>query len=112
MIESQLKLNEFEVAILDRLAGETLSQELRTGRIRVLSRQLTGAGSYTDFDCPQRDECAHVGLEVLINMPGVPSGMGAVLFLKGGHPQCLEVHTYGGESWNGIYEGFSFEEPG
>ena len=109
MSEGQLKLNEFEIAIIDLLAGGTLSQDFRTGYIRVVSRQLTGVGCYTDFDCPQSDEYSHVGLDAVINMPGVHSGMGAVLSLRGGRPLCLEIYTYGDELWDGVYDGFSFE---
>jgi hypothetical protein len=112
MIEDQLNLNEFEIAILDRLGGDKLAHEFRCGLIRASSRHFTGAGSYTDFDCPPGGESAHIGLDALINMPSVPNGMGAVLFMKGGHPRCLEVYTYGGESWDGSYEGFSIEDPG
>ena len=43
-------------------------------------------------------------------MPGVPNGMGAVLLLKGGMPECLELFTYGDDHWEGVYDGFSIEQ--
>jgi len=43
-------------------------------------------------------------------MPGVPNGMGAVLFCKGDWPRCLEVFTYGDGHWEGAYDGFAIEQ--
>jgi hypothetical protein len=39
-------------------------------------------------------------------MPGVPNGLGAVLFCEGGKPQLLEVYTHGSELWDGVHDGF------
>jgi hypothetical protein len=36
--------------------------------------------------------------------------MGAVLFLNGNQPECLEVYTYGLELWDGVHDGFFIEE--
>ena len=69
-------------------------------------------GSYTTFTCGEADANAsvqQVSLDALIKMPGVPSGMGAVLFLKGGKPECLEIFTYGDDQWDGLFDGFSIE---
>ena len=43
-------------------------------------------------------------------MPGVPNGMGAVLFCKGNRPHFLEVYTYGDDRWEGVYDGFAIEQ--
>ena len=54
-------------------------------KLRVASREITGAGSYTTFATADvapdvwRDR---VGLDVLIEIPGVPNGLGAVLWLN------------------------------
>src|SRR5262245_50013108 len=45
----------------------------------------------------------------MIHVPGVPNGMGAVLFCSGWQPECLEIYTYGEERWDGVYNGFSIE---
>src|SRR5262245_6207298 len=42
--------------------------------------------------------------------PGVPNGMGAVLFCRGGRLQFLEVFAYGDDHWAGVYDGFAIEE--
>jgi len=57
---------------------------------------------------PQRQ----IGLDALIRIPGVPYGLGAVMFLNGDQPECLEVYTFGVELWDGVYDGFSIEETG
>ncbi|MGI8980372.1 MAG: hypothetical protein ACR2FY_14185 [Pirellulaceae bacterium] len=113
MRPGQLKPNDFELAILQRLVRQEPSSEEFAQRLHVLSREFTGVGSFTNFKC---DESAtdvperHLGLDALINMPGVPNGMGAVLFCKGNQPRCLEVYTYGDNHWDGVYDGFTIEE--
>jgi hypothetical protein len=99
--------NAFEIAILETMAREQPSLMLDVHRIRVQSRKFTGVGSYTDFLCDESGERDVVGLKAHIVMPGVPSGMGAVLFRHGQQPSCLETYTYGDEFWTGAFEGFS-----
>src|SRR5216683_5301913 len=110
MRPGQLEPNDFELAILARLARQKPSLGGSLERLHALSRQFTGVGSFTNFRCdesttgtPQR----HVWLEALIRMPGVPTGMGAVLFLNGDQPECLEAYTFGVELWDGLFNGFS-----
>ena len=109
----QLNPNDFELAILELLARQEPAIRGSAQRLHVLSREFTGVGSYTTFKCdgsasgsPQRQ----LSLDALINMPGVPNGMGAVLFCKGHQPECLEIHTYGEDHWDGVYDGFSIEQ--
>jgi hypothetical protein len=33
--------------------------------------------------------------------------MGAVLFCRGGRPECLEIVTFGDATWDGAFAGFS-----
>jgi hypothetical protein len=40
-------------------------------------------------------------------MPGVPNGMGAILFCKNGAPELLEIYTNGDVLWDGVFTGFS-----
>ena len=111
MKPGQLKPNDFEFAILHRLARQEPFIVFSTRRLHVLSREFTGVGSYTKFEL---DEAAsgsparQIGLEARINMPGVANGMGAVLFCRGEQAECLEVYTYG-DHWDGSYDGFSIE---
>jgi len=112
MRPGQTEPNEFELAILERIASEQPSLRNAAGTLHVLSRKFTGVGSFTNFACDASPESTldqSIALDGLIKMPGVPNGMGAVLFCKGGLPQCLEIFTYGNERWDGIYEGFAME---
>ena len=113
MRPGQLEPNEFELAILERMANKAPLIRAFVQKLRVLSREFTGVGSYTTFlsDEPssEHDE-AHISLDALISMPRVPNGMGAVLFVEGGKPKLLETFTYGDDHWDGVYEGFSIDE--
>jgi hypothetical protein len=103
------ELSAFERAILELMGSAR--ESLRSLIPHLLKREFTGAGSYTDLACPESAPDlgdGHIGIDVLINVPGVPNGMGAVLFCKAGTPTLLEIYTFGGESWNGVADGFSF----
>jgi hypothetical protein len=113
MRPGQIKPNDFELAILERLASKEPSLRGAVGQLHVLSREFTGVGSYTNFACEDSSADARdkqVGLDDLITMPGVPNGMGAVLFCKGDRPKCLEVFTYGNDHWEGVCDGFTIEQ--
>ena len=108
-----VELNEFEVAILELLALKESAIGPLINRLHVLSREFTGVGSYTNFDCPDSDlELGEktIELHALISMPNVPNGMGAALFCENGKPKFLETYTFGNEHWDGVYEGFSIEK--
>jgi hypothetical protein len=111
MRPGQLQPNEFETAILKRFAKQDPS--LSIDSLHVLSREFTGVGSFTKFLCGGSSETKwdrHLGLGAVISMPGVPSGLGAVLFCTGNEPNCLEISTFGDEHWDGIYDGFVVRE--
>jgi len=113
MPPGQVKPNEFELAILERLASKEPSIRRSVGHLHVLSREFTGVGSFTEFASEQSSADApeeQVSLDGLIKKPGVPNGMGAVLFCKGGRPRLLEVFTYGNDHWEGVYDGFAIEQ--
>jgi hypothetical protein len=50
-------------------------------------------------------------LNAAIVMPGVPNGLGAILFSTGRHPNVLEIYTYGEDHSDGLYDGFVFANP-
>jgi hypothetical protein len=113
MRPGQVTPNEFELAILERLANKEPSIGGAIGQLHVLSREFTGVGSFTKFACEESSGDSpdqHFVLGDVIKMPGVPTGMGAVLFCKRGRPECLEVFTYGNEHWEGRYDGFAIEQ--
>jgi len=108
----QVHPNGLESAVLARLVNQVPGLRPLVERLWVVSREFTGAGSFTRF---QRDghsthgKEAHVHLDAVIRVPGVPSGMGAVLFLRGDQPEALELFTRGDEYWDGVSEGFLIE---
>jgi hypothetical protein len=109
----QIEPNEFELAILERMAAKSPPLLAYMRNLHVLSREFAGVGSYTNFKC--EDESAQVaeqriGLDDLIEMPNVQNGMGAVLFCRGGQPKCLETYTFGAELWDGVFEGFAIQK--
>jgi hypothetical protein len=109
----QIKPNEFELAILERIAVQLPKLRTYLGNLHVLSREFTGVGSYTNFKC--KDVRAQVtgqriGLNDLIVMPNIQNGMGAVLLCHGDQPKCLETYTFGDELWDGVFEGFVIQK--
>jgi hypothetical protein len=107
----QLEPNEFEIALLKRFAAQDPS--LCLDSLHVLSREFTGVGSFTKFLChgsseTKWDRDLHLG--AVISMPGMPSGLSAILFCTGSHPNCLEISSFGDEHWDGLYEGFVIPE--
>lgn len=114
MRPGRIRPNDFELAILDRLATKEPSIRKSLGQLHVLSREYTGVGAYTNFLIGDSSSDAveqRIGLDELITMPGVPNGMGAVLFCRGGRPQCLEVFTFGDDRWDGVFDGFDLFAP-
>ena len=106
--------NAFEIAVLQRMAQGVPALRSIITNLRVLRRELTGAGSYTHFAPTPTLAIAdgYIGLDSLILMPGVPNGMGAALAVTSGCPDFLEVFTYGEDSWDGSYSGFAIHDGG
>ena len=110
MRPGQLDVNGFERALLEHMARDWPSLSPLIPHLHVLSREFTGVGSYTNFapaDGSNDLGNERIGLEGLIAMPGVPNGMGAVLFCDGGVPKVLETYTFGLDHWDGVYTGFT-----
>jgi len=105
-------LNEFERAVLDRMAHQLPALASNISQITLSHRELTGAGSFTNFAnhdarVPvQTDGPLALGVHIL--MPGVQNGLGACLFFNTSGIAFLEIFTYGDDGWNGNWEGFSF----
>jgi hypothetical protein len=108
MRPGQPTLSDFEITVLNCIAAQHQSIHARLGGLRVLSREFTGVGSFTNFQCNSDPAMPREVLHLTprITMPGVPNGLGAVLFCRGGAPECLEVFAYGDEQWDGACDGF------
>jgi hypothetical protein len=109
----QIEPNEFELAILERIAAKSPTLRTHLKNLHVLSREFTGVGSYTNFKC--KDVSAQIAerrinLDDLIVMPKVQNGMGAALFCQGDQPKCLETYTFGDVLWDGVFEGFVIQK--
>jgi len=112
MRPGQITVNEFERAILDRIAARYPSVLPLIRAPHVLSREFTGAGSFTTFKpSPQPLDLSdgHYSSDDLLLVPGVPSGLGATLHIRAAEPPCLEIYTYGTELWDGTFNGFRVE---
>lgn len=113
MPPGQTTVDEFEAAILGRLALKAPNLLPVLGRLHVLSREFTGVGSFTSFQAGAEIEAlanGPISLDALISVPGVPTGLGALLFVKEGFPNLLEIHTFGNELWDGTSVGFNIPE--
>lgn len=108
MRPGQLIPNDLELAILDRMARSVPTLAQAIPRLHVLSREYTGVGSYTTFkvDDPIVGTQSPIQLDEVINIPGVPHGLLALLFLEGGKIKFLEIAACG-DLWDGVFEGFS-----
>lgn len=112
MRPGQREPNEFEVAILKRLAEKDPSILPALKGLRIQSREFTCVGIYTNF---LRDRSGEekdrrwnrvVDLDVAIDLPCLENGLIAILFCKGNQPDFLEVVAMD-EHWDGVYDGFS-----
>jgi hypothetical protein len=90
----QIEPNEFEIAIIQEFAkstNNTLTDQVPD--LHVLSLEYTGVGGYTNFNRHKSEDEKESSMifDFLINLPYVPSGMGAVLHARG---QILQYANY------------------
>ena len=114
MTPEQTALNDVESAIVRRIALSEPALAPLIDRLRVLSRERTGAGSYTDFAVDPDLASPALGnrkliLGALIVVPGLANGMGGALLCADGRPECLEMFTFD-ECWDGTFMGFRIED--
>ena len=74
-------------------------------RVRVRSRENTGAGRYVDLDVEVvQSELEDGYLDLggrFIEMEGIPNGLMAVVHIKDHRPDQLEIAVYGNDPWDG-----------
>ena len=101
-------LSRLERAVLDAIAlqvpqvADALASE--QGKVRVSSRENTGAGFYTTLDVSHRSPIKGVASplgDVGATVVGLEHGMGFLLWLRDGHIHQLEGFSYG-ENTSGI----------
>jgi hypothetical protein len=97
---------EFEVAILERIAMDNATYSSRLRELiqasRVAERKWTGAGGYITLG-PSAIEFeprnCELDADANIEIPGLKHGLGAVLFIREGRADFLELFTYDDEWW-------------
>ena len=101
----------FELAILGSIASRHRELLEVIPALRVSSRTYSGAGSFTQFEphSPVPLPDGYVGLDALIHMPGVESGMSASISVNAGQMD-LEVYTFGISVWSGDFDGFVIDD--
>ncbi|NHZ32945.1 hypothetical protein [Massilia rubra] len=113
MKPGQLRPNEFEVAVLQRISDDLPCIRPYILKLHVLSREFTGVGSYTNFAAlPETffgSSKSPISLTSGISMPGVANGMGAMLFFEASRSLVLETFTFADDFWDGDYTGFSLQ---
>lgn len=111
---NQGMLNEFEIAILTRMADQLPALLQIIPKLEVGNRELTGVGSFTYFvsnqaEVPDAND-GPLALDFHILMPGVQHGLGALLFFDADGIAVLEIFTYGEDAWTGIWDGYALVE--
>src|SRR5262245_59337790 len=82
-------------------APAALRQQLPRSRVKEV--ELTGCGSYLDFEVPEdvplTQPADFAGGDARLSVQGVKNGAGCVLFIRGGRLATLEGYTYGDDGW-------------
>lgn len=112
MLQGDLELNELERSVLYKIAVEYPKLKSCLTKLKVVSREFSGMGSFTGFEPIEQD--FGLGNQVLgldnhtMTISNLTSGMGAILFCSHGKPDMLELYTFG-EEWNGGEMKFTIE---
>jgi hypothetical protein len=106
------RLNYFEVAVLTRIGEENprYVEQIRElcASAQIESRACTGVGGFFDFapnDVLFEPPNLELVLDATISLPGLEYGMGAILFVRDGRANFLEICAFG-EEWWGELRGF------
>ena len=115
MQSNEETLNEFEISILKRMADQLPHLLPVISQLTVSLRVQTGVGSFTNFASHSTNvgdtNGGPLALDCHISMPGVPNGLGALLFFNANSIALLEIFSYGDDAWTGNWEGYSFGQP-
>ena len=108
---------QFESDVMRRIIAENadisdvLTKQYQSAK--VIGRDFTGVGFFTDFEIPDADLrlTSHSNLElgaVQVKLESLKFGAGFVLFIRDGLIQSLECYTYG-EPWPENVNGYMLE---
>lgn len=110
------KLNEFEIAVLNRLADKYLTLKVHLPFLEVKDRKITGVGMYVDFSYrnepidlkPIEPSTGALSTNDNIEIKGLEFGLGFELNITDGKIIFMEFITYG-ERWDGKTKNFTFK---
>lgn len=104
-------MNEFEISILKAISKHYPNLLAAIDQLRVKKRELTGAGSYTDFFPIPAPIISHVQILDLHGIINLPNGtmLTAHVEMDSGVPEFLEICCLTNDGWSGDYLGFSIE---
>ncbi|HUA14367.1 MAG TPA: hypothetical protein VMG31_03650 [Verrucomicrobiae bacterium] len=123
MPPKQRTFNVLEQAVLDAICEayredrEILHSQISTAILK--KRENTGCGFFTHFSVDRASTKPISGERLrngpLVKVTGMRHGMGFILWLDDGYPNCLEGYAYGDDSTTKLdFENVAFEilEPG
>jgi hypothetical protein len=99
---------QFEREVMEMIAKENPKYEAKImaqyEKARVIKREFTGHGFFTDFDITDPADSLGCGYKVQLGdltaeFPGVKFGAGFVLFIENGFISMLEGCVYGNDPW-------------
>lgn len=101
-----MQFDNFENTVMETILQEKTERNkslLEQYRIsKVISREFTGYGFYTDFEVSNFDLALpnkeNLELGCLGNLEGIKNGAGFILFVRNGFIEMLEGYTYD-EQW-------------
>jgi hypothetical protein len=102
--------NELETAILHAIALQQPQLTPCLAGLRVLNREYTGIGTFTNFAQSPAAVCMPdclVELNGTVEVLGLAHGLSASLTIQTGHIQYLEIVSFAGESWSGAHAEFT-----
>jgi hypothetical protein len=108
-------LNEFELAILEKLSSDYPGIKSHIPYLRIASRKLTGVGMYIDFVYEESPEIldpiphAYLSTRDFLKMEGLRDGLINDITLTNGRIDTIELVTYD-EPWDGIIRKFFWDE--
>jgi hypothetical protein len=104
------ELTQFELVVLDATLKQHAASMglcgLNLTKLKAVRREPTGVGSYIVLDRegqppPRSGIDDQLGFAGELDVPGVPSGLGAVVDVESGQLNHIEFFTYGDEIWDG-----------
>jgi len=101
-------ISKFELEVLESILNQHFQgiEKRDYVSLRVKSREYTSVGGYVNFLNSHELRLPELGKRELgfngqLMVPGVPSGLGAIVAVDQGKIKYLELFTYGDEKWNG-----------